>query len=311
MHTSCDRQTDTSVSNNDIPPSVPSSLNVYSASDGEVIIEWKANEESDVKGYNIYRRTDHTESIKTDFTDNNFYFDDSLYYDTTYYYKITAVDFENRESNFTSEVSAVPLNRFRPSIPLSIRINARNWLDETSIYLNWQRNYETDVAGYNIYRSISTPFNTDSNSFVDFTPTTNFTDTMGLSFYTTYYYKIKAVDKGSLLSDESSEVKDFILQIPEVIFPEDNSEVNFFNEFILKAVKVPASYRIVLQTNMFFGEIWSTEVETSIVEDTLRIPFDPPSLSINRTYYWRIVTYSGNSSEPNSVSDLFKFILKE
>ena len=299
------------IPNNSIPPSVPSSVNVYSASDGEVIIEWKANIESDVKGYNIYRRTERTESIKTSFTENDYYFDDSLYYDTTYYYKITAVDIDNRESDFTPEVSATPINRFHPSRPSDITINARNWPDEISIFLSWQKNFETDIAGYDIYRSSISPFNADSNSFLNFTQATNYTDTMDLSFYKTYYYKIKAVDKGSLLSDESDEVKDFILQVPEVIFPKDNSEVNPFNEFILKAVKAPATYRIGLQTNKFFGEIWSTEVESSIVDDTLRIVFNPSLLSTNTTYYWRVATYSGNSSDPNSVSNLFKFTLKE
>jgi len=308
----CDRQTGTDVSDNDIPPSVPSSLSVYSASDGEVIIEWKANIESDVKGYHIYRRTKHTESVKIYFTENDFYFDDSLNYDTTYFYKITAVNIENKESGFTSEVSANPINRFRPSRPGFIRINARNWPNEISIYLNWQRNYETDIAGYNIYRSSSSSFTADSNSFIDFTQNINFRDTLNLSFYTSYYYKIKAVDKGDLLSDESSEVEDLILEIPEVIFPEDNSDINFFDEVILKAVKVPATYRVGLQTNMFFGEIWSTEVESSVVDDTLRIAFDnPPRLSINTTYYWRVITYSGYSTEPNSVSDLFNFTLRE
>jgi hypothetical protein len=311
FYAGCDRQTDTGVSNGNIPPSVPSSLNVYSASDGEVIIEWIANVEPDVKGYNIYRRTEHTESIKIDFTENDFYFDNSLYYDTTYYYKITAVDIDNRESNFTPEVSAVPLNRFPPSRPLFLRINARNWPDETSIYLAWQRNYETDIAGYNIYRSTDSPFNADSNSYIGFTSGINYTDTTDLSFYIAYYYKIQAVDKGNLLSNESAEVKDFLLQVPEVIFPKDDSEVNFFDEFILKAVDVPATYRIGLQNNMFFGEIWSTEVGATIDDDTLRIAFNPPPLSLNKTYYWRVVTYSGNSSEPNSVSNLFKFTLRE
>jgi hypothetical protein len=108
-----------------------------------------------------------------------------------------------------------------------------------------------------------------------------------------------------LLSNPSEEVNDLILEIPEVIFPPDSSIVEFFDEFIIKTIDVPATYRIGLQTNKFFGEIWSRTVSTSIINDTLKINFNPPSLQVNKIYYWRLAVYSGNSTDPNSISRIF------
>jgi len=300
----CDR-TNEIIEDPGIPPAVPTGLRIFYASDGEIIIDWRSNSEPDVKGYNIYRRTEFTEPVKIAFINDNFFYDDSLDYDTTYYYKITAVNLWDKESDFTNEVSAKPENRFNPQKPLGVRINARNWEGEISVYIYWLLNEESDVDGYNIYRGSSPGFTPDSSNFAGFTSTANFSDTTSLNLYANYYYKIRAKDKGGLLSSASDEVNDLIFEIPEVIFPPDSSTVEFFEEFIIKTIDVPAKYRIGLQTNKFFGEIWSTTVSSTIVNDTLKINFNPPSLQVNKTYYWRIATYSANSSDPNSISKLF------
>jgi len=300
----CDRGTEM-IEDPGIPPAVPTGLRVFYASDGEIVIEWRSNSEPDIKGYNIYRRTDTTETQKIAYVNDSFFFDDSLSYDTTYYYKITAVNLWDRESDFSGEVSAKPENRYIPQRPIGLNINARNWEGELSVFMNWLRNEESDVTGYNIYRSISPGFSADSINLVGFSGTANFSDTTSLNFYQNYFYKIRAKDRGGLLSNPSEEVNDLILEIPEVIFPPDSSMVEFFDEFIIKTIDVPATYRIGLQTNKFFGEIWSRTVSTSIINDTLKINFNPPSLQVNKIYYWRLAVYSGNSTDPNSISRIF------
>jgi hypothetical protein len=306
---SCERPTE-STGDPGIPPAVPTGLIIFYASDGEITIDWRNNSEPDVKGYNVYRRTASTELVNIGFTQSSFFFDDSLYYDTTYYYRVSAVSIWNRESDLSDEVSAAPINRFSPRRPLWVQINARNWEGEKSVFLNWWRNEESDVAGYNIYRSTNPSFISDSSSFIGFTSSINFADTFQLSLYTNYYYKIKAVDKGGLLSEDSETKQDFILDIPEIIFPQDNSEVNFFTDFLILALDIPAAYRITVQTNPFFDEIWNSTIETNVINDTLKIRFNPPYLETGRIYYWRVSTYSGNSQDPNSISGLFSFILK-
>jgi len=310
LYNGCERPTETE-DDSGIPPAVPVGLNVYYASDGEVTIDWQSSYENGIKGYNIYRRTDSTESIKIAYTSDSYYFDDSLEYNVTYHYKITSLNTWNNESGFSNEVSATPVNRYNPLKPLGLQINARNWEGDISIFLKWLPGYESDVKGYNIYRSTSPGFISDSSNLVGFTNEISFTDTLNINFYTDYYYKIRSLDKGDLISDESNEINDLVFEIPEVIYPEDNSTVEFFNEFLVKAIHSPASYRIGLQTNRYFGEIWSTTVETSITDDTLKINFTPYSLQFYKTYYWRIATYSGNSQDPNSISKLFVVTFKE
>ena len=141
---SCDRTTEI-IDDPGIPPSVPRGLRIFYASDGEIVIDWNSNSEPDVKGYNIYRRTEFSDTVKIAFINDNFFFDDSLEYDTTYFYKITAVNLWNRESNFSSEVSAKPENEYNPETPFGLRINARNWENDISIFLYWIQNEESDV----------------------------------------------------------------------------------------------------------------------------------------------------------------------
>ncbi|RPI75259.1 MAG: hypothetical protein EHM47_03090 [Ignavibacteriales bacterium] len=293
-----------------IPPAVPTGLRVYYASDGEITIDWRSNSEPGIKGYNIYRRTEFTEPVMIAFADDNFFFDDSLEYDTTYFYKVRAINLWDIESGFSDEISATPVNRYNPLRPFGIEINARNWNGDISVYLNWVQNEETDIESYNVYRSTSAGFAADSTNFIGFTNRADFTDTLNLEFYLNYYYKVKAKDKGGLLSNETSDVNDLILEIPEVIFPADNVTVEFFNQFIITAIDVPTNYRIGLQTNKFFDEIWSTTVSSSIVNDTLKIDFNPPPLQVNKVYYWRVSTYSGNSSDPNSISRLYSLTFR-
>lgn len=310
LYNGCERPTETTDDSN-IPPAVPAGLYIYYASDGEITIDWSSTNEGDVKGYNIYRRTDSTESKKIDYTSDSYYFDDSLNYNVTYFYKITSVNIRDRESGFSNEVSATPINRYKPFKPLGSQINGRNWEGDISIFIKWSQGYESDIKGYNVYRSISQGFISDSSNIIGFTNGNSFSDTLNINFYTNYFYKIRAVDKGNLISDESNEVSDLVLEIPGVIYPKDNSTVRPFNQFLIKPIHVPATYRIGLQTNQYFDEVWSTTVETSITDDTLKIDFTPSTLEINKTYYWRIATYSGISQDPNSISKLYSVIFKE
>ncbi len=219
---SCERPTNISNADDGIPPAVPSGLSVYFAGDGEIILDWQNNSEPDFDGYNIYRSTDDSIFNKIIFTKNNYFYDDTLSYDTIYFYKITAVDIWGTESAATSIVSAQPVNKNKPGTPRYLSTSARNWEDNRSIYLNWQANYDSDIKQYNIYRGTNINFSSDSSSLVGSSIEPEFTDTFNLNLYTIYYYKVRALDKGDLLSDESEIVNDQIVGIPEVIFPLDN-----------------------------------------------------------------------------------------
>jgi len=305
---SCERSAPSDVTGDALPPAVPTNVRIYSSYDGEIEIVWHANVEIDLKGYNIYRSIDSTNFSFIDFSDQNYYLDDSLEYSTKYFYRISAIDLDNHESQLSTVVSAVPKNVDAPLTPRFLEINARNWLGDFSVSLTWDAGYETDIAGFYIYRNTVSGFTPDSTSLIGFSPSPDFSDTTNLSLLTTYYYKIVAIDKGNLKSDPSSEVNDKILPIAEVVYPAGTIRANILT-FKFVAVSVPAVYEVSLQTNPFFGEIWSKEITLNTINDTISVDYDGNSVSYNVTYYWRVATYT-YSSDPNSISPLTDFLIQ-
>jgi hypothetical protein len=307
LFNSCQRETATGPSGTGIPPAVPTNVSIYSAYDGEIEIVWHSNVEIDLKGYNIFRSIDSTNFSLIDFSDQNYYLDDSLNYTTKYYYYVTSIDNEGLESEPSSVISAVPLNIYRPYAPRFPEINARNWLGNISIHLSWDPGYETDIAGFYIYRSRNSGFTPDSSSIAGFITQSNYSDTTNLSLLTQYFYKIVAVDKGNLRSDPSSEISDKILPISLAVYPMGNVRTNTL-AFKFMAISIPATYEISLQTNPIYGEVWSKEITTNVVNDTISVDYDGYYINYNQDYYWRIVTYTV-SQIPNSISALSNFVL--
>jgi len=307
---SCERPNEPEIDDDGIPPAVPSGLNFYYATDGEILIEWNSNAERDISGYNIYKKINDADFALLSFTRDIYYLDDSLNYEDLYSYKISALDKSGRESETSDVISAKPANKYIPHKPAYAEINARNWEGKKSVYLSWEPGYESDVVGYNIYRSFSETFNADSSSLIGFTSLPFYDDSSAQLLYTNYYYKIRAVDKGGLLSNESSTLSDRINDIPGIIVPLNNAVTEYFQNFKIKTLKVPATYKIVLQENEYFGEIWSTDVYSELIEDTLSIPFTAGGLYSNVKYFWRIITYSSGNG-PNSISPLYNFTLKQ
>jgi fibronectin type 3 domain-containing protein len=78
--------------------------------------------------------------------------------------------------------------------------------DDSSANLTWTANGEADLAGYNLYRSTSSPVSTGGTPVngIDLIRGTSYTDT-GLTNGTTYYYVLVAVDGSNNSSAASSE----------------------------------------------------------------------------------------------------------
>ncbi len=307
----CQREIDLVQPSSNLPPAVPVGLTVVYADDGAIALLWQSNSEPDLYGYNVYRSIDSVNFSAINFTTNNYYVDDSLDYNTTYYYRITAVNIGNKESLPSNIVSGKPVNLYSPSQPQGLSINARNWEGNISVFLSWNSNIEGDIAGFNIYRSTTSGFNSDSTNLIGFSKGIDFSDTLNLKLYTQYYYRIRAVDKGGLMSTQTPEVNDEIYGIPGIIFPQNGVQTSYFSSFTIKAINLPANYQIVVQDNAFFGTFWSASFFSSVTSDTISVNFDPYYINTGVEYYWRVVTYSQNGSQPNSVSPLYKFIIKQ
>jgi hypothetical protein len=102
------------------------------------------------------------------------------------------------ETAFSSPASATPLDA-PPVAPAGLAATA----GDTQVSLDWNDNGESDLAGYNVYRST-----TPGTGYVKVNGTllssSNYLDS-GLVNGTTYYYVVTAVDTGSNQSSYSSE----------------------------------------------------------------------------------------------------------
>ncbi|MFC2085229.1 fibronectin type III domain-containing protein [Bacteroidota bacterium] len=306
---SCQREETSTPFDDGIPPNIPTKLKVYLESDGEIGIEWNRNNEIGIEGYNIYRGiNDSINFEKISFTLNDWFEEYSLDYDSIYYYKISAIDIFGLESNLTDFVNAKPINRFIPYPISNIIINARNWEDSISIYLNWRPAYNSDIKEYAIYRSTKENFEVNDSFLVGFTNTNTYEDTKKLNLLTRYHYSIVSVDKGNLKSKYNTIIDDIIFDLPVLIYPEDNEETNYFFEFRIKTISLPATYNLIVQRNKYFDVIYNKEFYADDINHEIEISMKTECLEPYKKYFWRIVTYSKNNY-PNSISKLNSFTI--
>lgn len=173
-------------------PAAPTGL-TGTAGDSKVTLSWTANTESDLSGYNVYLIGSYsdtkqntsvitiTSSIISSLTDG-----------TSYTFKIKAIDTSDNASAYSSSVTCTPTDGIAPSAPSGLAATP----PYSSIYeidLSWYVNTESDLAGYNIYRSSSSggTYGRINSTIVSKTSTSY--DNGGLADGT-YYYKITAVD---------------------------------------------------------------------------------------------------------------------
>ena len=133
------------------PPTAPTGL---SATSGSTIINltWTANIESDLNGYNVYRYVAPSTYAKVNASliTGTSYAVTGLTNGTPYTYVVTAVNRTYNESGYSSSASATPaVDTIPPAAPTGLTATGGNKL----VNLTWTANGESDLAGYNLYRS--------------------------------------------------------------------------------------------------------------------------------------------------------------
>ena len=304
----CGREDISEPVDNGTPPAIPTGLTVDAAFDGQIGISWQQNNEADISEYNVYRSTMVNSEFRfISFTTNTYYDDIGLSYDSTYYYKISAVDQSHRESGLSAEVSAIPKNIYTPIAPYVLNINARNQDGVKSIFLSWSPSIDNDISHYEIYRDTTQFDSVDSTKLIAKVANTFYSDKTNLILLQKYYYRIIAVDKGNLKSKPTDSVVDYILDEPVLISPANEAEISDLTSFVIKAVSLPASYNFVIQNSPAGGVI--SNIGFSSNEEAKEITLNTNSLELEpyKTYFWRVLTFTNNNSEPNSYSGLFSF----
>lgn len=183
-------------------PSAPTGLDA-TAGNYQVSLNWNDNSEGDLDGYNVYRSETSGSGyskINGSIVTSSDYIDDTVTPDITYYYVVTAVDMSMNESGYSNQDSATPYDATAPAAPTALLATP----GDGTVPLDWLDNSETDLDGYNIYRSTTSGSGYSklngsllSNSFYTDNTVTN---------EITYYYVVTAVDTSSNESGYSTEV---------------------------------------------------------------------------------------------------------
>jgi hypothetical protein len=173
-----------------IVPNVPTSLNASSVTSTSLTLSWTtpvANGGSSITYYNIYKSTDNSIFTIDSSSNTTSKAITGLLVNTTYYFKVSAVNSQG-EGSQSSELQETTLNII-PDIPTSLFASD---ISSTSLTLSWtepEANGGSAITYYNIYKLTN-----DNTYTVDSSSNTTSKAITGLSVFTTYYFKVSAVN---------------------------------------------------------------------------------------------------------------------
>ena len=92
------------------PPAAPTGLSAIGAN-SSATLDWDDNSDSDLAGYNVYRRIEggSFSKVNSALVSTSTYADTGLTNGTEYYYVVRAVDTSNNESTDSNETYAIPM----------------------------------------------------------------------------------------------------------------------------------------------------------------------------------------------------------
>ncbi|MFQ6030232.1 MAG: LamG-like jellyroll fold domain-containing protein, partial [Dehalococcoidia bacterium] len=187
----------------DWPPGAPTGL-VASAGDNQVSLDWVDNTESDLAGYNVYRSETaggpYQQLNASGPVGSSSFLDDSATNGSQYFYVVTAEDSAGQESGFSNEDSALLADE-PPAAPTGLTATA----GDGQVSLDWADNTESDLAGYNVYRSETPSGPYQKLNTTGLVTVSNYLDT-SVTNGVSYYYIVQAEDTLGQESASSTEV---------------------------------------------------------------------------------------------------------
>lgn len=184
-----------------IPPAPPAGLTGSIDSNGVVTLSWRANTESDLLGYKIFRASHIGEELSP-LVDTVFFrngFRDSVIItslNNRVYYAVTALDQRYNQSGFSAVLEIKKPDLIPPSSPIFSGYR----VEKGKVMLTWVNSHDEDVAAHLLYRENHTDssgkwalvqsFRNGAQSYTDLTATGG----------QTYSYLILAKDSSGLES---------------------------------------------------------------------------------------------------------------
>lgn len=181
----------------------------------QIQLRWRANEEADLAGYNVYR----SNRLPVDKTKGPIngatllampsYLDTIVLDGQTYYYSFTAVDQAGNESLPSIETQMPTIDLVVPAAPTGLKIT----LQGKTALVQWQANQEADITGYRLYRSAALPVDLAvAPLHSEPVLTTLHYDDHTIQQGNLYYYVLVAVDMSQNRSAPSAAIVLSILQ---------------------------------------------------------------------------------------------------
>jgi len=263
--------------------SAPTNFTASSLSASQIYLTWSTV--SGANNYYIYRATSYsgTYSYLTSVTSTS-YTDSGLSANTTYYYKVVALN-SSGQSAYSSIASATTTNNGYPSVPTGLTATPSG---ADQIYLSW--NSSSSASYYYLYRSTSY---SGTYTLVTSTNSTSYTDS-GLSIYTTYYYKVMAVN--SLGSSDYSSIVNATTSTVSYPTAPINLSISSVNSSQLRiswdSVSSASTYYIYRSSSSSGSYTSVGSSSTTAYTDT--------GLDPNTTYYYKVMAYNSYGYSPYS-----------
>jgi hypothetical protein len=121
---------------------------------------------------------------------------------------------------------------------------------------------------------------------------------------TTYYYKIKAYDKGGSESVASNADGDIALSRVILLSPAIGQSMSALPTFSWQPVNHATQYCIIVQSTLMGVEIWKrivTNTQTTVQYN------GTTALESGRTYYWKVASITKDPIGMNSFSETWSF----
>jgi len=172
---------------------------VSETGEGVVHLSWHATDVVDLHHYRVERDTADTFETIVEFTAADTLYDDIEVQDgQPYYYRVVAVDWIGFAGAPSDTVSCTTSNT-PPTAPTGLAAQ----YGASGVALSWSGNPEPDIAGYVVYRD--TCVSVDVADSLAMSPTSGYVDTTAVLLQR-YWYCVRAVDGGALVSDPSDTV---------------------------------------------------------------------------------------------------------
>jgi fibronectin type 3 domain-containing protein len=203
------------------PPPMIQGIRASFEKDDAIYLRWRKPHPS-ITSLKIYRSNQRSTgySVIANPVDS-FYIDKSFDRKSNYYFVEATND--NNISSFTDTITCIPPDFDPPATPMNFRATA----DTGNIYLSWDANTESDLAGYLIFKALSTDSQNFSPIFPEAIRSNSYTDREPKEAGNFLIYKICAMDKSYNRSAVSASIA---VRMPNIVAPKPSTIVELENE---------------------------------------------------------------------------------